>query len=90
MLSCDWFCVGQSLYGPVDVSVGLRVRRETVGGQISAFSCNNTSTQPGQRGDSCIIERGEGDGGSRENREVCVCVCVCVCACVRACVCVCV
>ena len=61
------------MYGPVDVSVCLRVRRETVGGQISAFSCNNTSTQPGQRGDSCIIERGEGDG-SRENREVYVCV----------------
>ena len=67
--------------------MGLRVRRETVGGQISAFSCNNTSTQPGQRGDSCIMERGEGDG-SRENREVCVCVCVRVCVCVCVCVCV--
>ena len=69
---CDRKCGcddGQSLYGSVNVSVGLGVRRETVGGQISALSRNNTSTQPGQRGHSCV-ERVEGDGdrvnGGRE------------------------
>ena len=60
MLLCDGFGVGQSLYGSVNVSVGLGVRRETVGRQISALSRNNTGTQPGEGGHSCV-ERVEKD-----------------------------